>query len=327
MFGLKYNADLRTLFFMVLYAVYVATRFTWSTWEPLWLRPFLLVLTSLMAFQGAVSVHNAVHCPPFQNKQVNQVFHVLLSLWFGHSASAYVPGHNLSHHKYLQSRKDFMRTTNMRYQWHLLNLLMFVPSLLTVTPQVESNYFNAQKRLNRPIYRQMRIEMTAFWILQIVLALTNTWRWIEVMLLPQLLGKYMIITLNILQHDGCDPLDKYNNSRNFTDPILNFFYFNNGYHTIHHLYPGKHWSLIKDAHEAKIKPHMHPNLDQSSLFSYLYRTFINPGIRLNFEGKPLLLPEWDEPEAWFYEDAETFSQDREFQVSADIFGPRLVKEE
>lgn len=61
-------------------------------------------------------MHNAVHCPPFVDKTVNQAFQVLLSLWFGYSASAYIPGHNLSHHKYLQSRKDFMRTTNMRYR-------------------------------------------------------------------------------------------------------------------------------------------------------------------------------------------------------------------
>lgn len=139
------------------------------------------------------------------------------------------------------------------------------------------------------------------------------------MLLPQLVGKYCIVTLNILQHDGCDPLDKYNNSRNFTSWLLNFLCFNNGYHTIHHLYPGKHWSLLIDEHNAKIKPFMHPNLDQPSLFAYMYRTFINPGIRVVYDGTPMVLPEDEAPEPWFYEDNETYSLDREFQVTAQLF--------
>ena len=37
----------------------------------------------------------------------------------------------------------------------------------------------------------------------------------------------------MLQHKGCDPDSKYNHSRNFTVPILNFFCFNNGYKTQH----------------------------------------------------------------------------------------------
>lgn len=38
----------------------------------------------------------------------------------------------------------------------------------------------------------------------------------------------MIVTLNLLQHDGCDPQHRVNHSRNFTGPILNYFCFNNG---------------------------------------------------------------------------------------------------
>ena len=38
-------------------------------------------------------------------------------------ATSYIPGHNLSHHKYLQTRKDIMRTSKMKYRWQSLNLL------------------------------------------------------------------------------------------------------------------------------------------------------------------------------------------------------------
>lgn len=45
------------------------------------------------------------------------------------------------------------------------------------------------------------------------------------------------------------PDSKYNHSRNFTGPILNFFCFNNGYHTQHHISPGLHWSLLPMRHK------------------------------------------------------------------------------
>ena len=35
--------------------------------------------------------------------------------------SMFVPGHNLSHHKYLQKPKDRMRTDKLRFRWNLLN--------------------------------------------------------------------------------------------------------------------------------------------------------------------------------------------------------------
>ena len=63
-----------------------------------------------------------------------------------------------------------------------------------------------------------------------------------VYIVPTMIGKYLIVTLNMLQHKGCDPESKYNHSRNFTGPILNFFCFNNGYHTQHHI--SLHWSLL-----------------------------------------------------------------------------------
>ena len=46
---------------------------------------------------------------------------VLLTISYGHPSSTYVPGHNLSHHKYTQSEKDFMRTSKVNFKWNLLN--------------------------------------------------------------------------------------------------------------------------------------------------------------------------------------------------------------
>ena len=103
--GLRYEEDLRTLMFMGVYVSLIVFQFNNEITS--WLgRITMFLITTFSAFQGAVSVHNAVHCPAFKNMSVNAVFLMMLSCWFGHCASAYVPGHNLSHHRHLQVRKD-----------------------------------------------------------------------------------------------------------------------------------------------------------------------------------------------------------------------------
>jgi hypothetical protein len=119
------------------------------------------------------------------------------------------------------------------------------------------------------------------------------------------------MTLNLLQHDGCDGDDKYNFARNFTSPILNFFCYNNGYHGIHHVHPGLHWSELKHAHKAEVKPSLHPNLDQWSILGYMFTTFVYPGQRVDYKNDPLVMPPEGDPiyedEPWFYDVAETYS--------------------
>ena len=39
--------------------------------------------------------------------------------------SEYIPGHNLSHHRFLQAREDVMRTSKVRLRWNFLNLVSF----------------------------------------------------------------------------------------------------------------------------------------------------------------------------------------------------------
>jgi hypothetical protein len=48
-----------------------------------------------------------------------------------------------------------------------------------------------------------------------------------------------------------------------------------------------HWSLLPLEHTKQIKPFIHPNLDQPDLNVYLYKTFINPGIRLTYLHKKI----------------------------------------
>lgn len=309
---LRRQADWRTLIFTATYFVLWAVM--WFGYDMLPWLPFLVLLyiTSAFSFIGAVAVHNIIHCPMFCERKYNKAFQVVMSLVYGHPVSAYVPGHNLSHHNHTQKPQDVMRTTKLRFEWHLLNGLFFFARIGYDMLSNDSAYFKAQKRLNTPIYHQFNLERTVVYTIAAVLIVLDFKKWVVVTLIPHIYAKACIISLNMLQHDGCDETSEFNHARDFTGRIINFFCYNNGYHSVHHMNPGMHWSVLKQQHEKLVKPYQHPNLDQPSLPAYMWRTFVYPGVRVDYLGNKLTLPPAMEDQPWFYDTSETYSTDEAF---------------
>jgi fatty acid desaturase len=301
---LRYRADLKTLLFVAIYFGLVAAQWVWAP-TSLWLAAPLLVLTCWFSFFGAVATHNTVHCPVFHQRWANRAFQVALTLTYGHPVSAYVPGHNLSHHKHTQSRRDVMRTTKVQFRWNLLNGLLFMPRVGGDIFRADMRYFRAMYRRNPPWFRQMIIEAT-FFLGSMGLLLALDWKkFLLYVLIPHQYAAWGIITMNLLQHDGCDEDSEYNHSRNFVGKLVNWWTYNNGYHTIHHIEPGLHWSLLPAEHAARVAPFIHPNLDQPNFVAYLWRTFIWPGKRERYDGTPLVLEPAGADEEWIPAPTET----------------------
>lgn len=286
---LRYKADLQTIFVLLVYAALVVGAWTLAPLSPLVVIPLVAVIC-LFSWFAATIAHNTVHCPVFKNRTLNRVFQVWVTLSYGFSVSEFVPGHNLSHHKFTQQPRDLMRTDRMRFGWNLLNLLLFaVPVGYRVT-RSNMRYAREWKDRRKAWYRQFLIETYLTWGLKAALLLVDWRKCLLFVVVPHLFAVWGITTINFLQHDGCDPHSEINGSRNFTSPILNFFTCNNGYHTIHHIEPGLHWSLLPAAHAARVRPEMDPRLEERSLLAYLWRTFVWPGKRVNYDGTPLVLP-------------------------------------
>ncbi len=294
---LRYRADLRTLAFVATYYTLVVVQWIYAPKE-LYLAIPLVLATCVFSFLGAVATHNTVHSPVFKNRTLNRIFQVVLTLVYGHPVSAYVPGHNLSHHKHTQTRRDVMRTTKVRFRWNLLNGLLFMPSVARDILTADMRYFKAMHRRNPPWFRQMTLEFVVFFAAMGALLLLDWQKFILYILIPHQYAAWGIVTMNLLQHDGCDQDSDYNHSRNFVGKLVNWWTYNNGYHTIHHMEPGLHWSLLPEEHAKRVKPYIHPNLDQASLLGYLWRTFGWPGERTTYDGKPLVLPEEGPDEEW-----------------------------
>jgi fatty acid desaturase len=294
---LRYRADVKTLVFVATYFALVAVQWIVAP-RALWIAIPLLVLTCWFSFFGAVATHNTVHCPMFHRRSLNRAFQVVLTLTYGHPVSAYVPGHNLSHHKYTQSRKDVMRTSKVRYRWNLLNGLLFMSRVGRDIFFADMRYFKAMYRRNPAWFRQMILEAAVYLGAMGTLLALDWKKLLLYVVIPHQYAAWGIITMNYLQHDGCDEGSEHNHSRNFVGKLVNWWTYNNGYHTIHHLEPGLHWSLLPEAHARRVAPHIHPNLDQPSLLAYLFRTFLWPGKRLRYDGAPLVVREEGPDEEW-----------------------------
>lgn len=308
-FGLRYNADLRVLLWEVIYfavSIHLWNNMYEMSW-PMFIANFFVC--TVFSFLGATITHNAIHVPLFRDNTglANSLFQIVLSMTYGWPVSALIPGHNLSHHKFTNGPKDAMRTTQMRYESQLLNYFMFPVSVSSRIAKYDMEYMDVQRKESRPIWKQYVREAAVFYTFQVACAVYDWRRYFVVWFIPQLYAKFQIIGMNTMQHDGCpqpgpnvskDDLIQYQIARNFTGGIVNFLTFNNGYHTVHHITPGLHWSFLAAEHD-KIAAKIHPNLNQPNMLTWWWQAHIWPGKRTWYDGSDYALPPEVPDEPWY----------------------------
>ena len=292
--GLKNAHDLRTLLFM---AYYFGSLYWLWNWEklmaasiggssPLGWGLYLSVLYSniYFSFLGSVITHNTMHSSLYKNSMANKVVQLLLTLTYGHPVSSYVPGHNLSHHKYTQSKKDVMNSYLVKSEYHSWNLLSFQPKVGLSVMQSDFRYIMFQKQRGNWLFVSQALRELAFLVVvQSALMYTSMAKWILYFYIPHFFAQYAIVTLSLLQHDGCELFDRnaakinWNTSRNFTNDFLNFFCLNNGYHTVHHLVPTMHWSLCEVVHKRLVAGRTDERLVWPSMLNFVLSQYFYNG--------------------------------------------------
>jgi beta-carotene hydroxylase len=297
---LNYKADYQTLGLVAAYLIFAYSGFFF--YEQLSWPGFALLfsLACSFSFFCACLIHNTIHTPVFKKKSWNVVFQYILTFVHGYPVSAFVPGHNFSHHKENQTTKDWTRASRGRFKWNLLNQTLYFFIAVKSLTEGEWAFAKRMKVDNPKWYKQYRKEVFFNNAVKIIFLLINWKAFVLFVFLPQIYGSWGLVGTSVYQHDGCDPNHKFNHSRNFSSPILNFFMCNNGYHGAHHMRPNLHWSKYPAFHDKEIAPHIHPNLNRVSLFAYLWEANIWPGKRLDYLGNPVVLPpkEEDQNESW-----------------------------
>ena len=274
---LRYRADGRTVLLVLATLTLLV-----GQWSGLVRHPLVFVASSLLCFTSCVVNHNHQHCPVFVPPLGNRIFGVLIALATGQPAKAIVPMHMGNHHAYNNEREDFVRASLVQHRWNLLNLITFPFVAVAGYARAKSRDLTRWRKQNPHAFRQLVLERAVLYPALVAAIVMRPFDTLMYLGLPYVLGQWAILAINLVQHDGCDPNSRYNHSRNHLGRLLNWWLFNNGYHTAHHLRPGLHWSRLP-AYHSQIATEIHPRLCLRSLTLNLIALYIWPAQRPRVE--------------------------------------------
>lgn len=273
----RYAADYRTLLWCLFMPVVALAQYARPE-----LIPYLSPLGCYLALAAGVIAHNHNHCPTFKNRRLNSLMGLWISHFYGYPTFAWVPTHNLNHHKLVNKAGD--ATITWRYtnknNWLVAFTYFFVSSYWQSDPIKQ--YIAKARRSNPTLYRQIILQYVVWAgahlaLLGVAIAMHGLGQGIKVwtfaFLIPALFALWTIMFFNYIQHVHTDPWSEHDHSRSFDGKLINFLLFNNGLHTAHHEMAGAHWSTLPELH-AKIAPHIHPELVQRSFFGWCIRNYL-----------------------------------------------------
>jgi len=250
---LRYLADIRTLAYLGLmlavFGILWSFGFNADGSPNLGLCVPLLTLLCLLAIANAVIAHNHNHAPLFHNKWANLVVGCVISFFYGFPSFCWIPTHNQNHHVFNNRPGDYSITTRPRRRVGLVGALLY-PTVTSLTQaRLIVPFLKRCRRHNRFLFRRALVEYVVFFGVMIVLLIIDWRKTLLFAVLPQQVAMFFIQHINYLQHIETDSGSQFGHSRNFTGKFLNLFLFNNGYHTVHHVKPGLHWSLTSRVHD------------------------------------------------------------------------------
>ena len=265
---LRYTADLRTLAFLIIFNLVLVVQ--WFHIMNAW---YVLMATYILAVVALVVKHNHNHCATFRSDVLNSMFELWLSLLTGNTTTGIITAHNRLHHGQNNSETDFVRCSLVRYRYNWLNLLIFFFVSVTNMYRNRPDDLAEWKRSRPALYRQAIIERTAIILFIVALAILDWKATLIYCAGPWLFAQWVLVTINLLQHQDCDFDSEFDHSRNITGTTVNWLLLNNGYHTAHHNYPALHWSLLPDVHRA-MAPSIKAELNRRSLWASVWRRFV-----------------------------------------------------
>ena len=297
----RYAADYRTLFWtFVLAPAFVALAYARPDWA-IWLCP----INCYFALACGVIAHNHNHCPTFGKKWVNQVFANWISIFYGYPTFAWIPTHNLNHHKFVNRAGDATITWRHTNE-HVVLMAISYPFISGYWQKDPTKAFIDKARTsNRKLYRTIVTQWVCFLgahvaLLSLAIALYGLGRgallWTLACLVPALFALWMIMVFNYEMHVHADPWSAHNHSRNWDGKITNFLLFNNGLHGAHHENPGTHWSELGAAHE-KIAPLIDPRLIENNVLWYFFRMYVLGTLSKRFRSTQVGRAPFDGPDA------------------------------
>jgi fatty acid desaturase len=232
-----------------------------------------LALSCLVNFIVNLIDHNHIHVPTFGYHFLNKAFGLLLTVVRGASERFTFIIHNLNHHRYEGSPEDWFWPGNEGSGPLLLRPFVYV---VTTAKRFKKEGKDLFTKMNREFGSIKLVEKILLGLFILFVLTTNPLKALIFVLIPWIFGNAFIVFTNLLFHKGCDPHSKWTLSKNYTNPLENFFFLNGGYHTAHHLYPRVHWSQLPKVHHSDVRPNISPQYVLNSMIGDTFKSYFNP---------------------------------------------------
>lgn len=264
---MKYRIDLLMLLALLLYSIFRVWAFT-EVGDHIWLN---LLIVPLLILLATTIKHNHVHLPVFNSKSLNILIDQWLNLLTSSSTSSIRIIHVNNHHEHMDSDEDWISTKKIE-SGSILHLLFYIFSAPKVLIKEKQKWLASED--GKSIKGYLIFENLVFFTFLLLAGYINLYATIISIIIPSLLGQWLLIGFNYLQHVNCNHNSEYGHSNNFTGAIFNFLTFNAGFHTVHHNFPELHWSLlqkkhVEDSHKIRSQ-YKHDNLC-TGLLSLLFK--------------------------------------------------------
>jgi len=243
---------------------------------------YVLPVSCYLGIACGVIAHNHNHRPTFISRWANHAFGHVLTCFYGYPTLMWIPTHNENHHKFLNRQGDATITWRYTNRHNLFVALSYFFVSAYFQSEPIQRYIRRAKMSNRQLYARIMVQY-GIWIGFLTLSLATAQAmhpgrlgfrvWIFATLVPAFASLFLIMFFNYIQHVHADAWSEFDHSRNFTGPIFNYLFFNNGYHTIHHEHPSMHWTALPAAH-AGLAASISPRLIETNLVWYLLRQYI-----------------------------------------------------
>jgi beta-carotene hydroxylase len=259
----------------------VTTALLLVEWNAASIQPVIYIWILFMAVSVAVIAHNHNHVPIWRSRFLNILTDYWLTLFYGFPTFAWIPTHNKNHHHLNNKAGDYTITYRVSEKNNILTLLSY-PSISSYFQQKPiSAYLKLLRRSNRPKFYLAISQYLLLAVYYAVAIFFLDWKKaILLIVIPHQVALFTVLIFNYVQHVHADEESEYNHARNFVG-LINPLLFNNGYHTIHHLAPGIHWSETPAA-QKKIEHLIDPSLNERSFWWYIVRVYILAPFHSNF---------------------------------------------
>jgi hypothetical protein len=146
---LRYQADWRSLFFLILLTFCFAVEWTgfcrsWLVW----------LLTCFLTIVACNVKHNHMHCRTFHSTTLNRLLNYWLGFSTGTTTTEILTEHNERHHGHINEEIDYVRATLVDFRSQFLNVLLFFPRAFIRLKLTKPSDLKRWRRTNRRLFWQ-----------------------------------------------------------------------------------------------------------------------------------------------------------------------------